>query len=345
MGRQEFLGIRATFQVALVCGLAGLLLPAPPGQARPGEDKALNGIHILPSATDPRISTFDRPHLVMVNRSIVVHRDPNLPADRHQLLLFLPGTQSGKRTGKQSRITVKPFFRMAAMLGYHVIALQYPNDTAASVCRNENDPEAYEKFRMAIIAGGKSRFMTVRRVESIENRLILLLRFLAKRRPAEKWDQFLTADGGINWAAVAVSGHSQGGGHAALIAINHRVARVICTGSPKDYSRALQAPAAWYARKSATPKQRFFAFNHRQDNTTCSVKQQRQNLRALGLTVRRAATDVDTASPPYNHSRVLTTNHPGTRLDSQTAHAAVLSPANAKVFGKVWRYLLTEPTR
>jgi hypothetical protein len=341
-------------RAAMLLGILTLLFclgsPRARAAAQTKEDletaSALKGIAILPSVTDSRITEFDTPHIIMVNRKIVVHRDPRLPAERHQLLVYLPGTQPGKKDAEQQpRGGNRAYLRTAVMLGYHVIILRYPNDLAANVCRNETDPTAYEDFRMAIIAGGKSKFITVSRVNSIENRLVKLLRHLKAKRPLEKWQQFLEADGDIKWKTIAVAGHSQGGGHAALIAINHRVARVICTGAPKDFSRALKAPAAWYAKKSATPKTCFFAFNHQQDKTTCSPEEQLANLRALGLGVGWPLVDVDKLRPPYNHARVLTTNHPGTRLDPKAAHAAVIISDNEKVFGRAWQYLFTEPTR
>ena len=80
---------------------------------------------------------------------------------------------------------------------------------------------------MAIISGGETQWVTVSRTESIENRLIKLLMYLKKTRPRERWDQFLSSSGDINWEMVAVGGQSQGGGHAALLRIKHRMARVM----------------------------------------------------------------------------------------------------------------------
>jgi pimeloyl-ACP methyl ester carboxylesterase len=171
-----------------------------------------------------------------------------------------------------------------------------------------------------------------------------LLRYLEKHDAPSDWGQFLNADNSIKWEALAVAGQSQGGGHAALIALHHRVARVICTGSPKDYSAALDAPAAWLRIASATPKPRFFAFNHRQDHQGCSPEQQLENLRALGLDKLGPPVDVDHEKPPYRHSRILTTNYPGTKIESGPAHTSVMNPRNEHVFGEVWKYLLTEPT-
>lgn len=295
-------------------------------------------IKVRPSETDPAIKTFDTSHYVYVNREILVEHAPKRVAARNQLLLWIPGTQQGESEGPGG---AAGFCQLAADLGYHVIILKYPNDESASVCRDDRDPEAFEKFRMALIAGGNSPHLSLPRTESIEHRLLKLLTHLKEKRPKENWGQFLDGEA-IKWSALAVAGQSQGGGHAALIGLKHRVARVICFGAPKDYSQALGAPAAWLRAESATPKNRFFAFNHDQDRQACSPVQQKENLHALGLNAFGPSVDVDHAAPPYEHSRILTTNYPGTKVASKEAHTTGINPRNEALFGKVWAYMLTE---
>jgi pimeloyl-ACP methyl ester carboxylesterase len=295
-------------------------------------------VKILPHDTDPAIgSEFNQPNTAYVERGILVDRDPKMPTARHELLVFLPGTSgSGDRGGEG-------LCELAARLGYHAVSLTYPTAVAAAqVCANDPDPTAFELFRWALIEGGRSPHITVSRADSIEHRLIRLLQRLQQLRPREAWGQFLQADGTLRWEAIAVSGHSQGGGHAALIALRHRVARVICTGAPKDYSRVLDAPAAWYAQASATPKSRFFTFNHVADRQGCNWEQQLRNVAALGLTRLGAPVDVSQSVPPYGGSRVLFTTFPDTR-DSREAHGSVITSRDAVRLEPIWRYLLTAP--
>ncbi len=316
-------------------------------------------LQILPSRTDPAIRTFDQPHVIRLNRDIVIERKPGLPAPRGQLLLFLPGTvppdAAASATMKDSAAPKKApggqggavaFCELAANLGYHVIFLRYPNDKSASAAARDADIAEFERFRMAIIAGGTSRHINIARTESIEHRLIKLLDELQRLRPREEWKQFLTAAGGINWRAIAVAGQSQGGGHAALIATKHEVARVVATGAVKDYSLRHSRPAAWLDGESATPPSRIFTFNHVQDRQAASLEQQRANNRALRLDTIAPEANVDTATPPYNHSRMLFTDFPGGKtLASRDAHTTVISSANARAFEPVWRYMLTEEVR
>lgn len=297
--------------------------PGPP--AEPGY------LRILPSETDPAIQEFNAPHCVYLNRA----------PERSELLLWLPGTQP-PGTESPGPGAAGRFCATAAGLGYRVIVLKYPNDEPAAIHRQDADPNAFEDFRLAIIAGGRTPQITVSRTDSIENRLIKLLLYLRRSRPAEEWGRYLTPEGDIRWEAVVVAGQSQGGGHAALIATKHRVARVLCLGAPKDYSRALHGPAAWLQAASATPAGCFFALNHLQDHQGCSPAQQLENLQALHLDALGPPVDVDREGPPYRHSHILTTNYPGTRLTSREAHTTGINPRNEAVFGKVWIYMLTE---
>jgi hypothetical protein len=327
--------------------LLGIVSPAMDGQAPDFQLSPMDGIPVLPSKTDAQIQTFDFPHYIFLNPDIIITKRPNLLADRHQLLLFIPGTQppGSPHKGKGPY----KFFEEAANLGYHVIFLTYPNDvSAAEACNRDPDPRAFEKFRMALITGGsfKNAFkdITIAPADSIENRLTKLLVYLKTTRPQEDWGQFLNGDGSIKWGVIAIAGQSQGGGHAALIAIKHRVARVICSGAPKDFNHVHNRPAAWYHEESATPKNRFFAFNHDQDRTgNCTPEEQMENLRALGLQRFGTPADVDVEKPPYHHTRILKTNYPGGKLESVEAHTTFLNPKNAEVFKIVWDYVLTDP--
>ncbi len=312
-----------------------------------GLTSALAGVtssEVIPRDTDPEIGgAFNTPHGIYVDRQIVTEQGALTARDRHELLLFLSGT-NGNGEG------AKAFCELAANLGYHVINLTYPDDIAASICAGDPNPAAFEEFRLVVIAGGRSKHITINRADSIENRLSKLLAHLRQAQPTEGWDRFLNPDASINWPAIAVAGQSQGGGHAALLGIKHRLARVICTGSPKDYSKRLDAPAAWYAEASATPKACFFTFNHRQDVKACTPEQMLRNLAALKLDAFGPPVDAAKAAFPYQHTRILLTSWPEVTVagpnskGAKTAHTSVIASANALRWEKVWTYLLTEET-
>jgi len=300
---------------------------------------------VLPSLTDPEIKTFDSVHTIFF--------DPGATR-RNQLVLFLPGTNG--RTGN-----VDGFCGTAASLGFHVVNLMYPDGVPATVARNDKDPNAFLNFRLEIIEGGdKSPYVEVSRADSIENRLIKLLRYLVKERPAEDWGQFLTVSAGSptvmelassgprplepDWSKFVVSGGSQGAGHSALIAIRHKVARAVLFGGPKDFDRARNAPAAWYT-KPATPVDRFYTFNHKQDKQGCDYSEQVEICKTIGIAPEA---DVDRDTRPYHGAHALFTNFPGTPLESVPAHVSVIGDGGSPKladgtyrFRPVWEYMLT----
>jgi dienelactone hydrolase len=284
---------------------------------------------VLPVATDAAIIGSDVQHRV--------HFDPAAPR-RNQLLVFLPGT-GGRNDGPP-----RAFSTTAAELGYHVIDLAYPNSISATVCWQYPDPACFENFRLEIIDGSDtSPLIAVGRADSIENRLEKLLQMLNLREPGRGWVQFLDPAGGVAWAKVALAGQSQGGGHAALIAREHRVARVLMFGAPKDYDPKRRKPADWY-RPGLTPVERFFAFVHTRDRQGCDFPQQLEIYRAMGMAA--GPVSVDGAEPPYGNARILVTNYHGRRISSQEAHVIGISnqlrdASGGPLFKPVWTYMLT----
>jgi hypothetical protein len=302
---------------------------------------------VIPSATDPEIKKFNDPHWIYVDRDILVEHQTNRAEDRHELLLWLTGT-GGKGHDAQG------FSMLAASLGYHVVTLMFPDDIPASACANDSNPKSFEKLRMTIIQGGRATYrdgtkeISIERSESIENRLIKVVQYLQQRRSKENWRQFLNEDGSIKWESIAVAGQSQGGGHAALIGIKHRVARVMCFGAPKDYSKKLNAPADWYGQESATPKSRFFVVNNNQDPKGCTPDQLLDNLKALALDTFGPPAEVDSEPFPYRHARILYTSYPAVTITgvesegAKAAHGSAIMTTHAERWKQVWTYMLTQ---
>ena len=282
---------------------------------------------VLPSDTDPRISQFNSPHLAWL---------PDGRA-RNQLLVFLPGTG-----GKPEKGLFHPFAATAAGLGYHVVALMYADNVAAQKkCAPSDDPDAYMKFRNAIIRGGAiGPHRAIPPQDSIESRLEQLLIYLDAQYPERGWGQYLLKPkGGVRWRMVVVAGQSQGGGHSYMLGKSHEVARVLMFGSPKDYSSRFNAPAKGFDSHTKTPLNRFFAYNHIRDNGNgCTHEQQMKVLRQIGLPALGVA-DADNPRPFYGHARVLYTN--ADLGNSTKFHGSVLK-GSLSVNRPVWKYMLTE---
>ncbi|MBX7169779.1 MAG: hypothetical protein K1X72_02405 [Pyrinomonadaceae bacterium] len=286
---------------------------------------------VLPSATDSEINTFDTVHGVYFNPSV---------QSKNKLLVFIPGT-NGNGMG------AKLFSQVAANEGFHVVSLSYPSSIAATICHSQNDEDCFENFRREIIEGKDlTPLIEVNRGNSIENRLQKLLVYLRKNFASENWGQYLTDKDEINWENLILSGQSQGGGHAPLMAKFHKVSRVIMFSSPKDYEVKNQKPAKWYG-EGKTPLKNYFSFNHVQDKQGCNYIQQLEILKTLGLFQFGEPVNVDKVAPPFNNSRILITNYPGTQLTSLEAHTSLMGDGRTPLdkngvpyFKPVWLYML-----
>jgi hypothetical protein len=205
-----------------------------------------------------------------------------------------------------------------------------------------SDPQAYIKFRMGIIQGGQILpHRHISQADSIENRLAKLLIYLESKQAKQGWGQFLNPQSGIDWSKIAVSGSSQGGGHAYMIAKYHKVARVIMFASPKDFSFYFKKPAVGFDSNTRTPLNRFFAFNHMKDNRNgCTHDQQSEIFKQIGLD-RLGIVEAEKAKPGYNHAHLIYSDQP---LESKKYHGSV-SKGFLKVCPAVWQYMLTEPVQ
>lgn len=284
-------------------------------------------IEVAPKATDAAIQSWLEPHLIA--------RDPNIPA-RNRLFLFLCG--SFGTPARQQLIT-----RFAAQLGYHAINLSYPNSwTVGGLCQDSLDPDCHGKVRLDVIDGGeRSGLVRINPADSIEHRLRALLAERVRTAPDQGWERFITPAGDIDWSALVIAGHSQGGGHAAILGKRHAVARIIMLAAPVDYVRALHEHARWLSAPGATPPERYFGFVHSADQ---GLERIQRCWELLGLD-RRPLISVDDHQPPYDGAQRLVTHI--AQVPRHKFHGCVVQDRitplrldGTPVFEPVWRYLL-----
>jgi pimeloyl-ACP methyl ester carboxylesterase len=277
---------------ALACGGSGGSGGTTGGSTGSGSAVAHS---ILPAATDPAIQTYPQAHLTLTP-------DPGAAA-KHRLFVFLPGT--GGQPAYQQLV-----LQTGSAQGYHAVGLMYPNTPSiGSLCDDSTDPDAHWKARAEIVTGQDlSTLVSVNATECIEHRLTALLAYLDATYPPEQWGQYLVA-GQVDWTKVVIAGHSQGGGHAGVLAKLHPVYRCVCFSSPADWRNPVNRPASWYAAPGATDASKIFGFSHQQDELV-TWPLVRANWIALGLDAYGAAVNVDATAAPYGGSHALTSNLP-----------------------------------
>lgn len=234
------------------------------------------------------------------------------------------------------------FPTLATELGYKAINLKYPNGTPAiTACGNSTESDCFQGFREEIIYGSDlNPDLEVDTNNCILNRTKKLLLYLEANFPSENWGSFLLPNNEINWSKIVVSGHSQGGGHAAYIAKKHLVSGVLMFASPNDYSTTFSRPASWISNGSLTPDSSYVAFGNLYDDVNAFSNQYAvwDEMRLLNSS---DSINVDETLCDYSNSKVLYTKdtfsnpHSNMIIDSKT------QMVNEKpIFEPVWRYML-----
>ncbi|MFK8183945.1 MAG: hypothetical protein AB8B99_11270 [Phormidesmis sp.] len=293
------------------------------------ETTNLKAFRVSPQLTDPRINDWLSAHHIV---------SPPLSQQRQQLLLFLSGS-----FGNPKNQTL--LLWAAAQAGYHAINLSYPNSwKVGGICRRSSLSDCHQLVRLSILDGVKrSNNFNVSPENSLYNRLNQLLMYLKQQHPGENWEQYITDNQAINWANIAIAGHSQGGGHAALIAKQHAVARCIMLGAPADFSAKQKSLAPWLSEPHATPAEHYYGFTHAQDK---SIQRILSAWKCLGLSKFGPPVNVDQATDSrYQASHQLITNAQPSRPGKYHGCVAVdantpLRPDGTPAFAPVWQYLL-----
>jgi len=292
-------------------------------------------LHVVaPQSTDPAIDQALEDHLAWL--------DPTA-ASNDKLFVFLPGF---------SLIPTDYEFvqQEAALLGYHVIGLRYVNSTLTGLtlvntCRNSPDPNScYENAHFEIVYGNglviDSPVVDVNQPNSIVNRLTKLLQYLVANYPDEGWADFL-ADGAPKWSKIAVSGHSQGGGNAAMIAKHQLVDRVAMFSAVTD-------TASEWELTHVTPSARYWGLVHDQEDGFGSIL---AGWGSLGIAAFGPVVTVETNSPPYGFTHTLATDlrpqrggfhdsdaHRSTAQDRYTP----LNRDGTPMLADAWRYMMSQ---
>ncbi len=273
--------------------------------------------------TDPAISAGAH-HIVF----------PPQTSRNGKLFVFFPGTGATPEF-------YQTLAQRAAAHGYAGINLSYVNDIAVNfICAfsgpGSDDPNCHEKVRTEILTGSDaSPFVAVSPANSIENRLLALLQYLRDADDSVDWSRYL-AGGNIDWAQIAVGGHSQGGGHAAFVGKRYSVDRALLFSSTE--------PADWTEEPGVTPAGRYFGFAHELEQLQRGIRNSWANLGIEG-----PEENIDEGLPSNGSQRFLTARLLCNGSDSDSAYHQCTSSdlftprdeTGEPTFGPVWDFMLT----
>jgi hypothetical protein len=308
--------------------------PAPVPAPAPAPPPSVKNVDLLPKVINPAVTTSLETH-------IAINPSPNVTA-ANELFVFLAGTGA-------LPVAYELILQAGAAKGFHAVGLNYPNPTPVGViCQTTStDPNCFWNVRREIITGTDySADVSIGPADAIVTRLDNLLGYLKQNFPDQGWGQYLLSNGTVDWSKVVIGGHSQGGGHAGVMTKLYSMHRACYFDSPADWEIKLAAPAAWESMQNVTAGSAQFGFTHVADPLVpydqLSVIWPAMQLGAIGTAV-----SVDSNSPPFADSHILTTSvaspggNSGTPLHSTTI-ADIFTPLNpdgSPLFGPVWEYL------
>jgi hypothetical protein len=270
------------------------------GTRRPMREMPANVSDVLPLATDATLTGWRDPHVVAY---------PTAPASTAHLWVFFGGSY-----GRPQRQTA--LIEHIASLGHWAINLRYPNDwTIGRLSRRSNAAHVHESLRLQILDGrDRAGLINFPRQDCIFNRLHKLLVWLKGRQPGKGWDQFLSSDL-PRWDRIAAAGHSQGGGHAAILGKNIQIERVVMLSAPADCVES-EGPAPWLSRPGATNSDNYYGFAHLQDP---AIERILAGWQAIGMGKQGAPVRIEQNQPPYENSHQLVTD---VAVDEGSAHGS-----------------------
>jgi len=287
---------------------------------------------IAPEKTDTGILSIQETQHYMAR--------PVMPVSgNNKLMILLPGTKGKPRN----------FLRIcdeAARMGYHVLALVYPNTwNFRKLCQESTDDACYENIRREIILGEDvSAHVEVKQANSIVNRIRATLQYGHENDREGKWNSFLNAENLPEWNSIVIVGHSQGAGHAALIGKMYRTQRIIMISGPNDFYSGQQTPASWLSLPSLTPLHAYYMFLHKYDNSI-PYSEQILQAKALGLTVPGTIFEMDSNIKPGSRLIIagLDAGSPYTHLSLAVDSYTPTDDQHRPVYLPAWRYLLRFP--
>lgn len=281
---------------------------------------------IAPSTVDPSMSDDFGDFIIQYNSNVT---------SKGKLFIFFPASASNPSMDLL-------ILKNAALNGFHAIGFPYANqDVVALLCANDPDISCQAKIREETLSGlDASTKVNVSVADSVNNRMISILKYLAQSFPSQGWSNYYLGDQ-VNWDLLRLSGHSQGGGVAAYAAIKNSVDRVCTFSSPADFNNDLDIPADWVVNTGSTAASRIYGLGSTKDAIVPWVNLQKI-WNNLGMGTFGVPVSIDGVGVGYNGSHMLNTSlgNAGNGHGVPVVDAATPMDTNGKpLFVGTWQYL------
>lgn len=236
-------------------------------------------------------------------------------------------------------------FDRLASYGMHAIQVHYARGWFSKVCKENPVGETCRgNVRLEAATGiDVSDQVAIAPIDSMMERSLQFVKWLAKENPQGGWEYYLTQDQkGLRWSDIIVAGSSHGSTTAARFAKHQKVSRVVMFCGPRDHLQN------WQSLPSATPTERYFGFSHVLDSGWTGDHYCR-SWELMGLHKLGPIVNVDKTKFPFMHSRRLITDF-DVKGNTKRAHSSVQPGGNAGkdskgnyIHEKVWKYLFVHP--
>jgi hypothetical protein len=214
--------------------------------------------------------------------------------------------------------------RWLAAQGFHVLMPCYAADYGVANCGTNIGGCRLEAFD----GTDRTPIVSIARPDSIEERLIQGLTYLARVNPQGDWAWFLN-NGSPRWSAMVFSGISHGASSTGIVSKVRALRAAVMLSGPLDTNQP------WLALPSLTPVERVFGFTHTLDPQHQGHLAAFETMGLLGQ-----PTSVDGATPPYGNTHRLQTSAPTSDGHSSTEANGTSPKAGAQyVFEPVWRQM------
>jgi hypothetical protein len=188
--------------------------------------------------------------------------------------------------------------------GFHVLQIAYQNDITMGPAGDTNASTPGDTRMDQFDGKGRVTWVTIKRADSLEARVIKALQHLVTADPGGDWGWYLNADGSVRWSDGCIVGFGYGGTMAAVVARNVRLARAVSLSAPTAEGRP---DAAWSKAPSTTPLERVFAIFGQNDTpaSTGGTEATTAALGYLGPLAHVGLTAAPDATNPYGGSHRL----------------------------------------